>query len=111
MTEISYSKCVKIRLKAILKDCVNYDKFFDVVHRSNQLYFIGSHFIRSYVLYLFNRGESLPKLDADFIRMAFKAISKKSRGPKPGEAQANTLKPSTNIFIFSRRSRRIQNSR
>lgn len=45
-------KTIKISLKSIFKKNVSYDKFFDVIHRGNDIIFICYTFITSYVLYV-----------------------------------------------------------
>ena len=85
-------KTIKISLKSILKKNVTYDKFFDVIHRSNDIIFICYTFITSYVLHLFKNKIKIPNIDKDFIRMSFKAISKSSVGPKPTGMKSDILK-------------------
>ena len=76
-------KALKIPLKSILKNDLNYDKFYDVIYRSNDIIFICYTFIHAYILYLFNGNKDIPAVNRDFIRMAFKVLSKQSKGPKP----------------------------
>jgi hypothetical protein len=98
MANNEYCKVIKVRLKSILVNnekvpkelSINYDNFFDCIDRANYCYFICSNFIRSYLLYTFNESNVVPVINYDFIRMAFKAISKSTCGPKPKNEQLIT---------------------
>ncbi len=82
--EKSFGKTIKCKLKDILDNDPNKYKLFKTcIYKGNDLYFICSYFIKCYVLYCFEKNLPIPKLNYDFIRMVFKAISKKSKGPKP----------------------------
>ena len=76
-------KTIKCSLKQILIRKVKYKKFLNLINNSNDVYFFCSYFIRSYILYLFENNKNIPIINYDFIRMAFKTISKDSCGPKP----------------------------
>jgi hypothetical protein len=76
-------KTIKCPLKNILIRKVKYKKFNDIIKDANDVYFYCSYFIRSYILYLFENNKSIPIINYNFLRMAFKAISKDSCGPKP----------------------------
>lgn len=93
-----YGKTIKCKIKNILNDCTNYDLFFTCVKKSNDIYFICSNFINCYVLYCFKENKQIPILNCEFIRMAFKSLSKKSKGPKPKGSQLETLIKLNNFF-------------
>lgn len=75
-------KTIKCNLKTILKKDIDYNKLFGCIQRVNEMVFIGSHFIRQYILYLYHKNIELPKVNSAFIRIAFKLLSKSSRGQK-----------------------------
>ena len=85
-----YSKTLKCNIKSILRKKVKYKNFFDCIDRANNIYFLCSHFIRCYILHLFNENQLLPSINYDFIRMALKALSKKTCGPLPKDEQLKT---------------------
>ena len=76
-------KTIKDTLKNIKKDDVNYNKFDNIISRANDIYFICSYFYNAYLKKLHEMNGLLPITDSNFFRMCFKAISKKSNGPKP----------------------------
>ncbi len=77
------NKTIKCKLKTILEPNIDYDFLHDVIKRTNKIVFACSHFIRLYILHQYQNNLDIPELNIDFIMMAFKAISKKSYGPKP----------------------------
>ena len=91
MSVKEYGKTIKTVYKDILRENVEYDKLNICIKKGNDIYFICSHFINCYVLYCFKENRKIPDLDYDFIRMAFKALSKKSCGPLPKGEQLSTL--------------------
>ena len=84
-------KTIKKNLENIIKDGVNYYKFYNTIAKANDLYFTCNHFVSAYVLYCFETNMNFPNLDKDFFSMAFKAISKKSCGPKPKGENLNLV--------------------
>ena len=92
--KIVYSKTIKCKMENIYKPDVDYTKLLSCVKRTNEMVFTCSHFIRAYIIHLFNADHSvdLPNLDYNFIRMTFVALSEKAvRGPKSKNEQAVTL--------------------
>ena len=85
-------KTIKDNIVNIKRNDINYDKFDNRISRSNDIYFICSHFYHAYLLYLFKENKDFPIVDSDFFRMCFKTISKKSCGPKPKGANLKLLK-------------------
>lgn len=77
------NKTIKCKLRTILDPTLDNSFLYDIISRTNQIVFSGSHFIRLYILYLFKDNKQLPKIDKDFIMMCFKVLKKSSRGPKP----------------------------
>ena len=82
---MSNLKTIKCQLTSILKPGVNYTKFVECITKANNIYLSCSMFIRSYYIHIFDKNEVLPNLDSNFIRIAFKVLSKDSRGPKLGK--------------------------
>jgi len=85
-------KTLKDNIKNIKRKDINYDKFDNIIFRSNDIYFICSHFYHAYLLYLFKKNEDFPIIDSNFFRTCFKTISKKSCGPKPKGSNLQLLK-------------------
>jgi hypothetical protein len=84
-------KPIKDNFKNIKKKNVNYDKITSIIFKSNDIWFSCSHFYHAYLLFLYENNKDLPNIDGDFFRMCFKAISKKSCGPKPKGENLNLL--------------------
>ena len=76
-------KTIKDNYENIKKKGVDYEKITNVILKANDILYICSHFYHAYLLFLFENNKDLPNIDSDFFRMCFKAISKKSSGPKP----------------------------
>lgn len=54
----------------------------DVLKRVNRIIFTCSHFIRAYILYLYEEKKEIPDISKEFIRTAFSVITIKTVGPK-----------------------------
>ena len=93
-------KTRKISLKKFFRS--EYDKTFllNVIKRANKLVFINYHFIRSYILYLYENDKDIPKIDQKFIMQAFRILQKKSRGPK-GKFDKTLIDFYNKIFIHA----------
>jgi hypothetical protein len=81
--ESSSRKTIKCKLKDILHSDRTYTKIYDCVKRANVCEFVNYSFVNAYVIYCFKNNLEIPKLDYDFLRMCFKALSSASAGPKP----------------------------
>ena len=80
MTETDYST-LKIILKHILKNNINYDPLFSAIERTNKLTDNVRNFIKAYFLYLFDFEKPFPIITDEFVRMVYKTLSlKPSRG-------------------------------
>ena len=75
-------RTIKCNIKSILRSDYNYGFLKKIIKRSNDLIFLTSHFIRSFMIYLYDKGIDLPIIDKKLIMSAFKTLSKKSCGPK-----------------------------
>ena len=76
-------KTLKISLKKIINDDVNYTNLHSAIIRTHKLSILVYQFIRAYVLYLNNQNKDIPLIDTTMITMAFKVFVLNSRGPKP----------------------------
>jgi hypothetical protein len=75
-------RTVKCRLKSIIRESPDKDKLLDAIERTNEIVFVGSYFIRAYILHLFSQNLPLPTINLKFIKAAFSVLVKKERGPK-----------------------------
>src|SRR3989344_1975010 len=83
MKQKELRKAIKCKFKTIIKDDNVYNKLLQIINKSNNVKFVCSNMINAYILYKFNNNLQIPNIDYNFFRMAFKAISKTSVGPKP----------------------------
>ena len=83
MKQAELRKAIKCKFKTIIKDDNVYNKLLQIINKSNNVKFVCSNMINAYILYKFNNNLQIPNIDYNFFRMAFKAISKTSVGPKP----------------------------
>ena len=75
-------KSLKIPLKHILNNHIDYGPLYEVINRTNLITFNVYYFLRFYILDLFNNNKEIPKIDTNFIMAIFKTLTKKSQGPK-----------------------------
>jgi len=75
-------KTIKCKFKSIKRKDILYSDIEDCVKRTNYIVFMGSHFLRAYILYCFNEELEIPKINSHFIRICFKLLLKSSCGPK-----------------------------
>jgi hypothetical protein len=94
--KITY-KTVKVKLKYILKDKINYTALYDVIGRTNNITILCYFFIRLYIAYLYKSDKDIPNIEKDFIIMAFKALSKNSCGKLPS---GKNLIDYTDLCVF-----------
>jgi hypothetical protein len=59
---------------------IDYSKLYDCIGRTNKLIFLGTHFIRAFILYQYRNNLQLPEMTIDFIKIALKCLSKPSCG-------------------------------
>src|SRR3989344_31988 len=83
MKQKELRKAIKCKFKTIIKDDNVYNKLLQIINKSNNVKFVCSNMINAYILYKFNNNLQIPNINYNFFRMAFKAISKTSVGPKP----------------------------
>ena len=84
-------KSIKIKLKRILYDDIDYTPLFDAIKKVNRMTIVCYQFIRLYLLYLFENKEEFPIIDPDFVRMAFRALSKKPKGGRKPSEDSNII--------------------
>ena len=75
-------KIIKIPFNKFLRKKYDDSFIINIIKRANKITFINYHFIRSYILYLYENDKDIPKIDQKFIMQAFRILQKKSRGPK-----------------------------
>jgi len=73
-------RVVKVKLDRILHDEVDYTCLYDAIKKVNKMTIVCYQFMRLYMLYQYKTMKTFCEISPDFIRMAFKAISKKSVG-------------------------------
>src|SRR3990167_1335270 len=83
MKQAELRKAIKCKFKTIIKDDNVYNKLLQIINKSNNVKFVCSNMINAYILYKFNNNLQIPNINYNLFRMAFKAISKTSVGPKP----------------------------
>ena len=74
---------IKTRLSTIIKEAKYEYIISDAVDRSNRLVIHTYQFLRSWILFKYEKGIDIPKITKGVVNMCFKALSKPSRGPKP----------------------------
>ena len=67
-------KTLKCNLKTILRSNYDYDFLFNAIKKVNDLTFLCSHFIRSYIIYKFEKGDNIPEISKQFIKNYFKVF-------------------------------------
>ena len=75
-------KTLKILFKKLQNDLINYTPISEAVIRTHQLTIYVYQFIRANILYRFDNLYDIPIINDSFIRIAYKVLVKKSRGPK-----------------------------
>ena len=75
-------KCFIINIDKIIDDPLIKYLLREKVKQVNELQFIVSHFIRAYLLYLYNENKQLPYLNKDFIMTCFRLFLNSVVGPK-----------------------------
>lgn len=74
---------VKCPLKLILRDEKYKTQLFDVCFRTNQIVIHTYQFLRLWILYKYQNNLLIPEITKETLKMAFKALTIESRGPKP----------------------------
>ena len=94
------SKTIKVPLSKIKNKNIDYSLLFDAIKRSNKLIFEGYHFLRLFILdyYEYPKNNSFLNINNEFIMMSFKALSKKSTGPRPGGTNMEIYSEMCNFF-------------
>ena len=69
-------KSLKVPLKHILNNQIDYGPLYEVITRTNLITFNVYYFLRFYILDLFNNNKEIPKINTDFIMAIFKTITK-----------------------------------
>ena len=92
-------KTVKVRLKNILKQNIDYSQFFDCIIRANDWINNGYLFLRAYLLYTIeqleiNKKINEPVINKKFIENVFKTLVDKSlvKGGRKDENESTNIK-------------------
>ena len=109
MTKTNKRIAVKVKLKKILCNSINYTKLFNAIQDVNDIVTYGYFFMRSYILYIIENNESEtvkieePCINIDFIRTAFKVFDYKKIDSNGDESKSKG-KPlnGTNKLLFDR---------
>ena len=56
-------KIIKIPFKKFLRKKYDDSFIINIIKRANKITFINYHFIRSYILYLYENDKEIPKID------------------------------------------------
>ena len=82
-TKIEKYTILKIRLDKIVNNDQYLVKINDVVNRTHQLVIHVYQFIHLWILYKYKNKLDIPMINENTIKMAFRALSDQSFGPKP----------------------------
>jgi len=88
---------VKTSFKNLMKKDVDYSILKNAIIRTNILVIRVLQFMRYYVLFCIDNNKDIPLIDMEFVKMAFKALSQHSAGPKP---TFDNLINYNNLLIF-----------
>jgi len=75
-------KVIKIRMHDIILNNKQYDLMLDACTRANNILFYVYQFIRLFILHKYEKKETIPLIDENFVKICFKILSKSSAGPK-----------------------------
>ena len=76
-------RTVKCPLNSIIKDELNQSILFDACFRTHQIVIHTYQLLRLWILDKYHNNKSIPIITIDTIKMAFKALLKKSKGNTP----------------------------
>ena len=91
---MNQSRCIKTSLKSIVSDETVIDTIEDHVQKIHRIRMIGSKFVKAFIIYQFDRGKQLPKINDTFYRTAFQIVcdNKSNPGPKNKKPYYKDLK-------------------
>jgi len=75
-----FMKTNKDNLKNIIKDNTILPIIEELVIRTNKIVICAYHFLKLYLLYLYENNKTFPELDKDYISDIFKVITKRKCG-------------------------------
>lgn len=78
-------RTLKCRLDQIISGKLDINKLISAVNRTNSLVTVSYLFIRLFILYKFDKKDKIPIINKNFILLAMKVVSKKSRGGPKGK--------------------------
>jgi hypothetical protein len=91
-------RTVKCSLKRIIKDDNDIAAIHDVMMRTHKLSIHASQFLRLWLLNKYHKQEDLPTITEETIKIAYKSLRDKSRGPKPKGANLTLLKEFNDFY-------------
>jgi hypothetical protein len=99
-------KVIKCKLKSIGIKCGSkmFNKFIDCIKRTNEVSALGSLFVRSYILYKFNKGEQFVTPSVKLFTSAYRVLAKpnqesgKTSGAQPKSVEFTELTEFYKIF-------------
>ena len=75
-------KTIKCKLKSVLRSDIDNSNLYESIQKANYCTFLCSHFIRSFIIHLYNNEISIPNINKQFIENAFYVMKIPSAGPK-----------------------------
>ena len=94
-------KCLKVNILSISENKDTIRIIEDAVFRTNNITFKAYLLLKSWVLNKFHSNIEIPTITTDTIKMAFKSIIIKSRGPKPKNNNLTLLNEFDGLHSFS----------
>ena len=76
-------RTIKCSLKKIIKNDLNITKLFNACFRTHKLVIHTYQFLRLWILNKYHNNQNIPAITENTFKMSFKALLKKSSGPKP----------------------------
>ena len=92
---------IKVKLKNILRNDIDYTNLYNSINRANNIRNIGYLFIRSFILYTIENTKYDLDINIEFIRRAFSVLTTKE-GTKKGRPFNNTTKTKIDIIQLLR---------
>lgn len=91
-------RTIKVSLKKIIKKKNFIPLFNDPIQRTNKLTTLVTHFIKSFILYKYNKSQVIPSISKEFIKMAFKTVAKSTTCGRPAHSDNKTILGELNVF-------------
>ena len=82
---------IKVKFDLIKIDDSKDILLMDAIRKCNQLYIFVTQFIRGFCIFMFYKKQSIPKINRDFVMMAFKCLTKKSNRGAPAKEDSSSI--------------------